>query len=57
MAKVDDRVEWKFLEKVMLQIGFHDRWVTLIMQCITTVRFNILHDGEEICPIIPQRGL
>ena len=57
MAKAYDRVEWKFIEKVMLRIGPHDRWVTLIMQCIKTVRFNILHDGEEIGLIISQRGL
>ena len=53
MAKAYDRVEWKSLEKVMLRMGFHDRWVTLIMQCITSVKFNILHDGKEIGLIIP----
>ena len=25
------------------------------MQCITTVRFNVLRDGKELGPILPQR--
>ena len=27
------------------------------MACVSSVRFQILHDGKEIGPIIPQRGL
>lgn len=30
-------VEWDFLEAVMLKMGFHCRWVQLIMRCISTV--------------------
>ena len=38
-------------------MGFHERWVNLIMECISTVQFKILHEGKELSPIIPQRGL
>ena len=38
-------------------MGFHERWVNLIMECISTVQFKILHEGKELGPIIPQRGL
>ena len=31
MSKVYDRVEWDFLERIMLRMGFHERWVNLIM--------------------------
>ena len=27
------------------------------MVCISTVQFKILHEGKELGPIIPQRGL
>ena len=37
MSKVYDRVEWVFLEKILLKMGFQDSWVVLIMECITTV--------------------
>ena len=31
MSKAYDRVEWDFLERIMLRMGFHERWVNLIM--------------------------
>ena len=38
-------------------MGFHEKWVNLIMECISTVQVKILHEGKELDPIIPQRGL
>ena len=38
-------------------MGFHERWVNLIMECISTVQVKILHEGKELDPIITQRGL
>ena len=40
------RVEWIFLEKVLLKMSFHNSWVALIMECITTVSYSILVNGE-----------
>ena len=57
MSKAYDRVEWDFLKRIMLRMGFHESWVNLIMECISTVQFKILHEGKEFGPIIPQRGL
>ena len=57
MEKAYDRMEWAFLEKTMYKMGFHEHWVKIIMACVSSVCFRILHDGKEIGPIIPQRGL
>ena len=38
-------------------MGFHHRWITLVMTCISTVRFTILHDGKKLGPIVPRKGL
>ena len=57
MAKAYDRVQWDFLEKMMLKLGFHERWVKIMRGCISTVRFNILHASKELGPIFHQRGL
>ena len=57
MSKAYDRVEWLFLRKMMEQLGFSSRWISLVMMCVESVRYKILHDGTEVGPIIPERGL
>ncbi|XP_019199913.1 PREDICTED: uncharacterized protein LOC109193526 [Ipomoea nil] len=57
MAKAYDRMEWPFLRNMMMALGFHDRWVDLIMECVTTVSYSILINGSRSDPIIPTRGL
>ena len=57
MSKVYDRVEWGFVEKVMMRLRFHDKWVGWILKCITTVTYSILINGEAHGTINPTRGL
>ena len=47
MSKAYDRVEWGFLEKILLKMGFQESWVAMIMECITTVTYSILVNGED----------
>ncbi|KAH9724860.1 putative reverse transcriptase/RNA-dependent DNA polymerase [Citrus sinensis] len=57
MTKAYDRIEWGFLQDMMLKLGFDPRWVNLIMLCVTTVRYSVLRENREVGPIIPSRGL
>ncbi|XP_019199079.1 PREDICTED: uncharacterized protein LOC109192832 [Ipomoea nil] len=45
MAKAYNRMEWSFLRKMMLALGFQVRWVNLIMECVTTVSYNVMING------------
>ena len=57
MCKAYDRVEWVFLEQILLKLGFQESWVDLIMECITTISYSILMNGEPKGMITPSRGL
>ncbi|WVZ57425.1 hypothetical protein U9M48_007811 [Paspalum notatum var. saurae] len=57
MSKAYDRVEWTFLEKIMLKLGFASSWVDLIMKCVSTVSYRVRINGEYSEQFLPQRGL
>lgn len=40
MSKTYDRVEWVFLEKMMITLGFSQKLVDLIMKCLYSVIFS-----------------
>ena len=56
-SKAYNRVEWVFLERILLKLGFQESWVALIMECITTVSYSILVNGKPKGMITPSRGL
>ena len=57
MSKAYDLVALIFFEKILLKMGFQDSWVALIMECICTMSYSILVNGEPKGLISPSRGL
>ena len=46
MSKAYDHVEWPFMEKLLIKMGFNERWVQLMMMCIISATYSILINGE-----------
>lgn len=57
MYKAYDRVEWVFLEAILLKIGFHVNRVKLVMQCVRSVQYRVRFNSEETDTFQPSRGL
>lgn len=45
MSKAYNRIEWKFLEAIMLRLGFNPSWVALVLSCVSSISYKILMNG------------
>ena len=56
MSKAYNRVKWGFIKKVIEKMGFHEKWINLIMQCISIVSYSVIINGAVHGCIYPTRG-
>lgn len=55
--KAYDRIRWEFLEDTLRKMNFSHHFIKIIMQCVTTVKYSLLLNGQKACNFNPQRGL
>lgn len=57
MERAYDKMEWEFIRVVLRCFGFHEKWIHLIFQCLSSVSFSILLNGSPFGLFKPSRGL
>lgn len=62
IAKIDlekayDRIDWYFLEQVLISVGFQCHMITVILNCIKSTSLSVIWNGERLASFIPERGL
>jgi hypothetical protein len=57
LAKAYDRVEWVYLQGIMLKLGFDAFFVEWVMRCVTLVSFSVKVNGRLSDTFRPTRGI
>ena len=57
LQKAYDKVNWKFLEAVLLHFGFNETFTRWIIACVSSVSFEVVINGGKSEYFKPSRGL
>ena len=57
MSKAYDRVEWECLQLIMRKLGFHEKWISIVMRCVSLMKYAIWVNEQPCGQIRPTRGL
>jgi len=57
LEKAYDKVDWQFISGMLSYFGFPDLFISWIMECLTTVTYSVIINGQRHGHIIPKRGI
>ncbi|XP_062028694.1 uncharacterized protein LOC133744637 [Rosa rugosa] len=57
ISKAYDRLEWQYLEAILLHLGFCQSWVSIVLATVKSVSYSILINGSPTGFIMPTRGI
>lgn len=57
MSKAYDRIEWRYLQELLREMGLNEWWIHLINQCVSSVVYKVTRGGRVMGPVVPRRGI
>lgn len=57
LKKAYDSVEWSFIQTMLEELSFPQVFVKWVMECITSVSYSILLNGNPIKPVKAEKGV
>lgn len=57
MSKAYEKVEYPFVQRLLLKMGFSMDWAALMMQCISPVTYKVFLNRQPKGHIFPEKGL
>ncbi|XP_049403702.1 uncharacterized protein LOC125867303 [Solanum stenotomum] len=57
LQKAYDSIEWVYLQQVMEELGFPMKFMAWIMECVKTINYSIVVNGEFTKPFDAVKGL
>lgn len=57
IRKLFDKVDWRYLQTILLEMGFDNKWVSWTMVYMDSLDFNVLVHKEGFWSILPRRRL
>ena len=57
LEKAYDNIRWEFLRQVLIEVGFDNTFINLVMDCISLMSYNIIWNGAKTESFTPNRGL
>jgi hypothetical protein len=49
--------DWRFLEGVLVKVGFRSQCIRWVMSCVTTIPYSIRFNGQMLDSFTPSRGI
>ncbi|MCH91441.1 putative ribonuclease H protein, partial [Trifolium medium] len=57
LSKAYDRLNWQFIHRVLLEVKLPNEMINVIMNCVTSVKSNVLWNGNRSNFFSPQCGV